>query len=498
MSIEEKRNAVIEKLQKELDEFVTANTNGNQQVQQRLIVNAAPTIDNCIEIIFALSEYGDDLELTESDYDKLLNSEHTLLALNERFVSSEYHTTDSGDIINFINDFVRNENAEMISRFGSMNYEGLMDGIDTVKEESDYKLDFASEILSQLSKTRGFILTKDDEYNEYCVSSAVTGNRIAYCSATPTKTPNGNDSIMFMRYDDAEQDDVEAFNSVYRSVWQDIYNYNRSVPFPERPYSKDKNDEGWRIVDTLGDYILCANALKDTPYKQNVVEYAVWEYDNTTGNCYHGDYYNGPNSYEAARRRLAERANVYPQSCACALDMGQLSEVVHSLPGDAFDVLENISSDTVLKLYETYDKSLASKASTECLSNGFYPINKTDANVLLCLPQKKIEEYGLVICPLYSNYHSYLLSDALADKISLSEVSVNCYEDYLSLSDELYNGYKTDTVFGIRCENKPDTEMNFSSFSDVFLSPARWNLGEMINTYNDELFNNIGQGGGRS
>ena len=224
----------------------------------------------------------------------------------------------------------------------------------------------------------------------------------------------------------------------------------------------------------------------------------MWEYDNTTGNCYHGDYYNGPNSYEAARRRLAERANVYPQSCACALDMGQLSEVVHSLPGDAFDVLENISSDTVLKLYETYDKSLASKASTECLSNGFYPINKTDANVLLCLPQKKIEEYGLVICPLYSNYHSYLLSDALADKISLSEVSVNCYEDYLSLSDELYNGYKTDTVFGIRCENKPDTEMNFSSFSDVFLSPARWNLGEMINTYNDELFNNIGQGGGRS
>lgn len=490
MSIEEKRNAVIEKLQKELDEFVTANTNGNQQVQQRLIVNAAPTIDNCIEIIFAMSEYGDDLELTESDYDKLLNSEHTLLALNERFVSSEYHTTDSGDIINFINDFVRKENAEMISRFGSMNYEGLMDGIDIVKEESDYKMDYASEILTQLSKTRGLILIKDDEYNEYCVSSAVTGNRIAYCSATPTTTPDGTVNLMFLRYDDAEQDDVEAFNSVYRSVCQDVYNYNRSVPFPDRPYSQHKNDEGWRIVDTLGDYILCANALRDTPHKQNVVEYAVWEYNSTTGICYHGDYYNNPNSYEAARRRLAERANVYPRSCACALDEKEFFDVVHNIQW------ESMSSSTVEKLYESYDKYLASKVNGECLSNGFYPINKTDADTLLCLPREISDEFGMVICPLYSNYHTYSTEEALAEKITLSDVEVNNYDDYLS--DETFKGYKHDTIFGIKCENKPDTELNFSIFSDVFLDPAHSNFCEMIDVYNNDLLDNLGQGGGRS
>lgn len=395
MSIEEKRTALIKKLEAELDEFVTANvTDGEKKTQHELIKSAAPTIDNCIEIIFALTEYSDNLELTEADYDKLLNSNHTLLALNDRFVSSEYHTTDSAEIIDFINDFVRKEDSAEITRFGVQNYNTLMEGIESTKadnSDSSKKLNFADEFIRQLKRFPKYNVTVEN--NELSVSLAFSGGRQLdrfplslfpqdtdlYNIENPFDTP-------YLITTEVPVEVYKEFFSIYKNVMRDVHRYNYGLDFPNLPRNETLREDNWHIVDTLGDYVLCA---APTPSRgaSNIVQYAVWEYDNVRGGCMQGNYYF---DYDSAQRRLAERANVYPSSCVMALDFNMLDSIVHTVD-DA-----SMSASDLEVMYQKYDEAKLKKIPQEWRKQ-FYPIMPDDAELLRQLPEEYSKNIYLLV-----------------------------------------------------------------------------------------------------
>ena len=488
--MEEKREQLIKKLNEELDEIVLSFVDNKKETQAEFIRAAAPTVDNCIEIIFAISEYGDQLDLSEKDYDKLLNSNHTLLALNDRYVDSEYHANSSDEIIQFVNDFARKESLEVINNYGLENYEILAAHRGLARAETDDKLYFPKEFLKQLDRDPSISVTIDDDM----LSVDIAGNPLIKdfpISALPNEPDLYNISNPFGPYVDTSSCPVteyQRFYNIYRNTMRDVVNYNNGAAFPDLPGNKSLNgDAHWRIIDKLGNHVLAA-APTPSIAAPNTIQYVVWEYDDVRGGCYRGDYYNNPGSYTAALRQLAQRANVYPRTCAYPLEMEQLSEIVHS------DIDKSLSANTLYDLYEKYDQLLAQKVNKECLENGYYPICMDDAERLLLLPDKIAKEQGYELCPLYSQHYSYSLAEISDKKFELKPITK--YTDYIK--DKTFSDYKSDTIFGIKAVNNPDEKLDFESLKNLIaLSKENgdklFDAKEFAEKYGDEII----QGGGR-
>lgn len=492
--MEEKREQLIKKLNEELDEIVLSFVDNKKETQAEFIRAAAPTVDNCIEIIFAISEYGDQLDLSEKEYDKLLNSNHTLLALNDRYVDSEYHANSSDEIIQFVNDFARKESLEVINNYGLENYEILAAHRGLARAETDDKLYFPKEFLKQLDRDPSISVMIDEDK----VSVNIAGNPLIKdfpISALPNEPDLYNIDNPFVPYVytgsspvTASVTEYQRFYNIYRNTMRDVVNYNSGAAFPDLPGNKSLNgDAHWRIIDKLGNHVLAA-APTPSIAAPNTIQYVVWEYDQVNGGCYHGDYYNAPGSYNDALRQLAQRANIYPRTCAYPLEMDQLSEIVHS------DVDSGLSANTLYSLYEKYDQLLAQKVNKECLENGYYPICMDDAERLLILPDKVAKEQGYELCPLYSQHYSYSLSEALNKKFELKPVTE--YTDYIK--DKTFSDFKSDTLFGIRAVNNPDEKLDFEALKNL-LSLSKDNGNKLFDTekFIEEYGVDISQGGGR-
>lgn len=489
--MEEKREQLIKKLNEELDEIVLSFVDNKKETQAEFIRAAAPTVDNCIEIIFAISEYGDQLDLSEKEYDKLLNSNHTLLALNDRYVDSEYHANSSDEIIQFVNDFARKESLEVINNYGLENYEILAAYRGLARAETDDKLYFPKEFLKQLDRDPSISVMIDEDR----VSVDIAGDHLIKdfpISALPNEPDPYNISNPFGPYVDTSSCPVteyQRFYNIYRNTLRDVVNYNNGAAFPDLPGNKSLNgDAHWRIIDKLGNHVLAA-APTPSIAAPNTIQYVVWEYDQVNGGCYHGDYYTQPDSYDAALRQLAERSKIYPRSCAYPLGFDELSSLVHS---------DYVSVDTpwASSMSDRYDDLLKNKISNECRKE-FYPISKTDAELLVSLPAETVQQYGIELYPLYSRHSSYSLDDALEHRIEFSPAET--YDDYLE--DKSFNSYSSDAVFGVKTANAPDLKLNIEEFRRVFLNKASENLDKMIEDFdekaNDDYIISEGQGGGR-
>ena len=466
MSNEEKRAALIKKLQSELDDFVTINVSDEKQTQHELIKSAAPTIDNCIEIIFALSEYGDDLELTDSEYDKLLSSEHTLLALNDRFVSSDYHTTDSAEIIDFINNFVHKEEFAEITRYGEQNYTFLMEGIKNTKEESSDKLNLTDEFIKALQKNPYYKVIVEN--GELSVSMVFSGNRLLDrypLSLLPTDTdpynqlPPFNTPYLITNEAPAE---IPIIFLAFNSVLRDVHNYNYGSEFPDLPRNASLREDKWHIIDKLGDYVLCFSPTTGKG-AENIVQYAVWEYDDIRGGCLSGNYYY---DYESAQRCLVERANVLPTSCVMALDFKELDTVVHSI------VDTGVNSDLIGEMFEEYDKAKLAKIPQEWREE-FYPITSDDVELMRLLPEEQFKNIYLLVGGTNNMYIKY---------------------PHQITGEEIIGTFGENAIYGIE---RKEGVTDFTSLKELLnIAQEQYEQQMLYDGYTD-LFDDPNQGGGR-
>ena len=401
------REGLIQKLNDELDELVTESVTGNKSAQAQLITANAPTIDNCIEIIFAISEYGDNLELTEADYEKLVGTDHTLLALSERYLSSDYHTGNSEAIVNFLNSFVKGEDINKVSLYGQNEYDFILSRTRIIKQKdanSDFvPLDFRETFFNSITlegysveqPAPGETIYKIKQNNEETVIAHLLPDNSFF-------TVPGSDNLESKNYL------VHQFSSIKQSVKA----YNNSFPFPDNENNKRIIEQGYRIVDMCNDTVLAAKKGTHSP-----VKFVVWDYDRVNGGCNHGDYYETI-GYEYARDGFLQRAFMDKPMQHTVINYETLDMLVHNT---------NASED-MTRLYDEYDRQTKLKLRdfAHYYGNG-YPISFSDAELLLDAPgclRSGIEIYRVsdVQQPLNSNDLSeikYLYDDNAPAYINL-------------------------------------------------------------------------------
>ncbi|MBR1750262.1 MAG: hypothetical protein IJ740_05150 [Ruminococcus sp.] len=374
---EETREGLINKLNDELDELVSESVAGDKAVQAQLITANAPTIDNCIEIIFAISEYGDDLELTEADYDKLINSQHTLLALAERYTSSDFHTGDSEAIVNFLNNFVKSEDINNVSTYGRNEHEYVTERARIIKADKAGADQFEPLDFRELfPKTIAHAYTVENpavDESLYKIKKKDSGDIIGYISA--------DDNNLFLSRSKDTVNEQLYIKMVYKAVAKDVQVYNNSTPLPDKPFNESVSKQGYRIVDLCGDTVLAVKKQEN-----GNVKYAVWEYDREDGGCVHGDYYLDVNGYQYARDKFLTRvARAERPIMHTLIDFQTLDTIVHGIDDSKFSYDDREAE--ILRLYDEYDrlKKISIRDFTDYYGDG-YPITDKDADRLLMAP----------------------------------------------------------------------------------------------------------------
>lgn len=374
---EETREGLISKLNDELDELVSESVAGDKAIQAQLITANAPTIDNCIEIIFAISEYGDDLELTEADYDKLINSQYTLLALAGRYTSSDYHTGDSEAIVNFLNQFVKSEDINNVSAYGKNEHEYVTERARIIKADKAgadqfEPLDFRKVFTEKIAHAYSVESPAADE-NLYKIKKKDNGDIIGYISAV--------DNNLFLSRSKETVEEQRYIKMVYKAVAKDVQAYNSSTPFPDKLFNVSVSKQGYRIVDICDDTVLAVRKQEN-----GNVKYAVWEYDREDGGCVHGDYYLDVNGYQYARDKFLTRvARAERPIMHTLIDFQTLDTIVHGIDDSKFSYDDREAE--ILRLYDEYDrlKKISIRDFTDYYGDG-YPITDKDADRLLMAP----------------------------------------------------------------------------------------------------------------
>lgn len=382
MSNEEKRNALVKKLQAELDEFVKLIKTNDQ------IISSAATIDNCIEIIFALSEYGDDLDISESDYDKLLSSgDHTLMALNDRYLSSEYHTNDSMAILDFIKGFAKEQTEEAIHNYGDTYYSQLTQSFNREKTTApvkDFRLDYTTAILDAFEQSRIFNIKPTAESD----GKVTVWNVYPSGSDTSIATINLRDERLSLNEFHLISNNEYALKEFWHKIGKDISNYNKSFEFPDIPGNKSVRESGYRILNMANDTVL---AIEKNAYG---FQYAVWDYDREYGGCTNGHYFSSYSddtnkvydyAYDHFIKRSANVSEVFKRGCYLSFD--ELSEIVPQLAYSA------INSRSQNFLYRIYDEQLADIYKEKygvynLREQGMYPVSFSDAELLMNAPEE--------------------------------------------------------------------------------------------------------------
>lgn len=378
------RDGLIEKLQDELDDLLSSSVDekGNKKAQTEIIRHAAPIINNCREIVFAISEYGDDLDLSEKEYETLIDSEHTLLALNDRFVSSEYHTSDSTQILDFIKSFVKNNNSTAISMYGLDNYESITANIGNIKQntinDTFIKLSI-TEVLPSVLKQNGLDVIDDRIIDS---NSAVCGYIKEYGVAYPV--------------DAAKQASVNKLKSIIRNTENEVAMYNRSFPFPNLPGNKAVIESGWRIADICNDTVLAVKKMD----KHSFMQYVIWDYDRINGGCTNGNYYfAGEDCFNSAMDSFKDRLGISPKTSVYKqeISFNTLKEIAHVLSYDDY-----LSESACKEIYEKYDQIVRSRSEDyQHYFGAGYPIDAYDAKMLVnaprCLSTKVYNSEGDIV-----------------------------------------------------------------------------------------------------